>query len=184
MISYFHAIVIGLLQGVTELFPISSLGHSVLVPSLLGWHTLAKAQSADESFYLAFLVALHVATALALLVHYRDTWVRIIGGFLTTLRTRRIESPDQRLAWLLIVGTIPVGITGLALEHLLRTVFAKPAAAAAFLIVNGGILVFGERLRRRATVAVPRDPDGVEAPGRQLDTLDLKEAAVIGGAQT
>src|SRR5204862_1905082 len=105
VISYFQAIVIGLFQGVTELVPISSLGHSVLLPDWFGWHNLVRAQSADESFYLAFLVALHVATALALLVHYRDTWVRIIGGLLTTLRTRRIETPDQRLAWLLIVGT-------------------------------------------------------------------------------
>src|SRR3977135_72087 len=75
MISYFQAIVIGLLQGVTELFPISSLGHSVLIPSLGGWHDLAKAQSADESFYLAFLVALHVATGIALLVYFRAEWV-------------------------------------------------------------------------------------------------------------
>ena len=122
MISYFQAIVIGLFQGVTELVPISSLGHSVLLPDLFGWHNLVKAQSADESFYLAFLVALHVATALALLVHFRATWVRVIRGFFTSGRKRRIDTPDERLAWLLVVGTIPVGITGLALEHFLRTV--------------------------------------------------------------
>ena len=81
MISYFQAIVIGLFQGVTELVPISSLGHSVLLPELFGWHNLVKAESASESFYLAFLVALHVATALALLVHYRAIWVRIVRGF-------------------------------------------------------------------------------------------------------
>ncbi len=185
MISYFQAIVIGLLQGVTELVPISSLAHSVLLPDWLGWHNLVRAQSADESFYLAFLVALHVATALALLVHYRHTWVRIIAGFFRTLRTRRIETPDERLAWLLVVATIPVGLTGLALEHFLRTVFAKPAAAAIFLTINGGILLLGERLRRRqaAAVATPAGP-AVEPPGRQLDTLELKEAVVIGSAQT
>ena len=183
MISYFQAIVIGLLQGVTELVPISSLGHSVLLPDWFGWHNLVRAQSADESFYLAFLVALHVATALALLVHYRETWVRIIRGFFRTLSTRRVETPDERLAWLLIVGTIPVGITGLALEHLLRTIFAKPAAAAIFLIVNGGVLFVGERLRRKVSVTtVPADD--VEPPGRQLDTLELREAGVIGVAQT
>src|SRR5689334_5567374 len=121
MITYFQAIVIGLLQGVTELFPISSLGHSVLLPEWLGWHNLVRAQSADESFYLAFLVALHVATALALLVRYRETWARIIAGLVRTLRTRRIQTPDERLAWLLIIGSIPVGLTGLALEHFLRT---------------------------------------------------------------
>lgn len=184
MISYFQAIVIGLLQGVTELVPISSLGHSVLLPDWLGWHNLVRAQSAGEFFYLAFLVALHVATALALLVHFRDTWVRIIRGFFRTLRTRRIDTPDERLAWLLVVGTIPVGITGLALEHFLRIVFAKPTAAAVFLIVNGGILLLGERLRRRVAVPVGASASGVEPPGRQLDTLELKEAGVIGAAQT
>lgn len=190
MITYFQAVVIGLLQGVTELVPISSLGHSVLLPKLLGWDSLVKAQSADESFYLAFLVALHVATALALLVHYRATWVRIITAFFRTLGTRSITTPDERMAWLLVVGTIPIGITGLALEHTLRTIFAKPAAAAAFLIVNGGVLLVGERLRRRSMerVGAAADggvgADGVELPGRQLDTLELKEAALIGVAQT
>src|SRR5438445_13832006 len=105
MISYFQAIVIGLLQGVTELFPISSLGHSVLVPAWLGWDTITKDQS-TESPYLAFLVALHVATALALLVYFRDDWIRIIRGFFRTLKSRKIETPDERMAWLLIIGTV------------------------------------------------------------------------------
>jgi undecaprenyl-diphosphatase len=208
VISYVQAIVIGLLQGVTELFPISSLGHSVLIPEWFGWDNLVQAQSADESFFLAFLVALHVATALALLVHYRSTWGRIVRGFFRTLGTRRVETPDEQLAWLLIVGTIPVGLTGLALEHVLRTIFAKPAAAAVLLIVNGGILFLGEALRRRAAATVPAatvapstveppgrrldtlaaaapvPPSGVEPPGRRLDTLELREAGIIGIAQT
>src|SRR5437660_3135682 len=116
MISYFQAIVIGLLQGVTELFPISSLGHSVLVPAWLGWDHLVTAQSADESFYLAFVVALHVATAIALLVYFRAEWARIIAGFVRTLRTRSIETADERMAWLLAIATVPAGATGLALE--------------------------------------------------------------------
>ena len=188
MISYFQAIVIGLLQGVTELFPISSLGHSVLVPAWLGWDHLVTAQSADESFYLAFVVALHVATAVALLVYFRAEWVRIIAGFVRTWRTRRIETPDERLAWLLVVATIPAGITGLALEHALRTLFAKPLAAAVFLTVNGLILLAGERVRRRAnvqklaTVPATGAATGPE-PGRQLDTLDFRESVVIGVAQ-
>ena len=182
MISYFQAIVIGLLQGVTELVPISSLGHSVLLPELFGWHNLVKAQSAEESFYLAFLVALHVATALALLVYYRAMWVRIVRGFFSSAGKRRIDTPDERLAWLLVIGTIPVGVTGLALEHFLRTVFAKPAAAAAFLIVNGVILLAGERLRRRANLSATATGE-IEPRGRQLDTLELPEAGVIGAAQ-
>src|SRR5882672_11093608 len=173
--SYLQAIVIGLLQGVTELFPISSLGHSVLVPAWLGWDNLVNAQSADESFYLAFVVALHVATALALLVYFRADWSRIIRGFLRTLRTRRIETADERLAWLLVVATIPAGLTGLALEHALRTLFAKPLAAAVFLTVNGVILLAGERARRRAAVrtlvaehGATRSAGGEE--GRRLET--------------
>src|SRR5947209_7667075 len=111
LISYFQAIVIGLLQGVTELFPITSLGHSVLLPAWLGWDHLVTAQSASESFYLAFVVALHVGTAVALLVFFRADWVRIVTGFSRTLHTRRLETPDERLAWLLIIATIPAGIT-------------------------------------------------------------------------
>ena len=188
MISYFQAIVIGLMQGVTELFPISSLGHSVLVPAWLGWDHLVTAQSADESFYLAFVVALHVATAVALLVYFRAEWVRIIAGFVRTWRTRRIETPDERLAWLLVVATIPAGITGLALEHALRTLFAKPLAAAVFLTVNGLILLAGERVRRRAAVrqlvvAHATDHGPGEEEGRRLDTLDFKEAGAVGIAQ-
>jgi undecaprenyl-diphosphatase len=186
MISYFQAIVIGLLQGVTELFPISSLGHSVLVPAWLGWDSITKAQS-TESSYLAFLVALHVATALALLVYFRRDWVNIIGGFLRTLRTRRIETPDERMAWLLVVATIPTGILGLAFEHKLRTVFAKPLAAATFLTVNGAILFFGEWIRRRSSVrelvAANETARSESEVGRRLDTLDFKESVAVGVAQ-
>ena len=183
--TYLQAIVLGLLQGVTELVPISSLGHTVLLPDWLGWHDLVRAQSAGESFFLAFVVALHVATALALVVHYRSTWARIIRGFLASLGKRRIDMPDERLAWLLVVGTIPVGVTGLALEHVFRTVFAKPAAAAGFLLVNGVILLAGERLRRRTPVPVAASSvSGADRPGRQLETLELREAGVIGVAQT
>ena len=185
--SYLQAIVIGLLQGVTELFPISSLGHSVLVPAWLGWDHLVSAQSASESFYLAFVVALHVATALALLVYFRADWVRIIRAFFRTLRTRKLESPDERMAWLLVVASIPAGLTGIVLEHALRTLFAKPLAAAIFLTVNGFILLGGERVRRRAAVRklvaqTPTSSDGGEV-GRRLDTLEFKEAGAVGVAQ-
>jgi len=188
VLSYFQAIVIGLLQGVTELFPVSSLGHTVLLPALLGWNNLVRAQSAPESFYLAFVVALHVGTALALFLFFWRDWVRIIKGFFQSLVRRRIETPDQRLAWLLVVATIPAGITGIALEHALRTQFAKPLAASIFLTVNGLILLAGERVRRRAnvqklaTVPATGAATGPE-PGRQLDTLDFRESVVIGVAQ-
>jgi undecaprenyl-diphosphatase len=187
VLSYFQAIVIGALQGVTELFPISSLGHSVVIPKLLGWDSLAKAQSQSESFYLAFLVALHVGTAIALLIYFRKDWYRIIGGFFRSVANRRIEGPDERLAWLLIIATIPAGITGLLLEHELRTVFAKPLAAAAFLMVNGLLLLAGERYRRRAEVrelvAAHATTHSETEVGRRLDTLDFKEAVAVGIAQ-
>lgn len=154
-LSFLQAIVIGLVQGVTELFPISSLGHSVLVPAWLGgsWQSLVTQESSPESPYLAFIVGLHVATAMALLVLFRKDWIAIIGGFFTSVRNRRIETVPERLAWLIIIATVPVGIAGLALEHALRTLFAKPLASGIFLIVNGLILLAGERVRRRVAVA-------------------------------
>lgn len=177
--SYFQAIFIGILQGVTELFPISSLGHSVLIPSFLGWDNLTRGQSSNESFFLAFLVGLHVATAIALIIYFWADWKRIIAGFFRTLRSRRIEDPDERMAWMLIIGTVPVGLFGLAFEHRLRTLFAKPLAAAVFLTLNGVILLVGERVRRRAERR-HRLAGGGE---RQLDTLAATDAAIIGGSE-
>ncbi|HEY7256957.1 MAG TPA: undecaprenyl-diphosphate phosphatase [Solirubrobacterales bacterium] len=167
MLTYLQAIVIAVVQGVTELFPVSSLGHSVLVPAWIGgeWETLVTQSSqanSESSFYLAFIVALHVATALALLWFFRADWVRIVRGFFRSaarsVGARRFDvaGADERLAWLIDFATIPVGITGLALEHVFRTVFAKPLAASIFLFINGLILLAGERFRRRA--ANPPEP--------------------------
>ena len=190
--SYFQAIVIGLLQGVAEMFPVSSLGHSVLVPALFGWHNLVTDQSAGESFYLAFVVGLHVATALALVAYFWSDWIRIIRGLFNTLRTRKITTADERMAWLLIVATIPVGITGLLFEHTFRTLFAKPQAAAIFLTINGFILAGAELLRRRRNVepaldlADARSPDVADPHGgvtRQLATLKLRDGFTIGLAE-
>lgn len=205
-LTYLEAIVVGAFQGVTELFPVSSLGHSVLVPALVGgrWaHDLDV--SARESPYLAFIVGLHVATAAALLIFFWRDWLRIISGFISSLRYRRIHSSSERLAWLLIVGTIPVGISGLLLEHLFRTTLGRPIPAAAFLIANGVVLFLGEQLRRRAdTVAslgassglpvsgLPAAP-GVDGPGAahnvdaaadaRLARMSLGRATLIGSAQ-
>jgi undecaprenyl-diphosphatase len=175
-VSFFQAIIIGVLQGVTELFPVSSLGHSVLVPAWLGWNTLLQGQSANESFFLAFVVGLHVATAAALVVFFWQDWVAIIGGLLTSVRSRRIDTPAQRLGWLLVLATIPVGLVGLAFEHTLRTLFAKPLAAAIFLTINGLILAFGEWLRRRE-----RSEHRLEA--HSLDKLPTRDGVIIGSSQ-
>jgi undecaprenyl-diphosphatase len=195
-LSFFQAITIGLLQGVTELFPVSSLGHSVLVPALIGgsWKALVTDQSGGKSPYLAFIVALHVATALALLCFFWRDWVRIIGGFISSIRRRKIETVYERLAWLIVIATIPAGIIGLVLEHALRDVFAKPEAAAIFLTVNGGILFAGERLRRRSLERVPAAADdrssGDLAPGDVDDDevvvsrVSVRDAGVIGFFQS
>ena len=210
MLSYLQAVIIGVLQGVTELFPVSSLGHSVLVPALIGgdWKHLvteSATSSSETSPYLAFIVALHVATACALLMFFRREWIRIIRALLASLapslRARRIvaQDPDSRLAWLLVIATIPVGITGLALEHTFRTLFAKPVAAAAFLTVNGIILLLGEQLRRRSlgtSPATKRDPaagpsaelviggDLPTSTRTALSSLAYREAGLIGLFQT
>ena len=126
-ISYFQAIVLGILQGITELFPVSSLGHSVILPSIFGWNI-----HQNDEFFLTFLVATHLATALVLLWFFRRDWARIVGGIVRSLREREIRpgDTDAKLGWLLIVGTIPAGLLGLIFEHALRSVFASPQSAA------------------------------------------------------
>ena len=166
--SYLQAFIIAVVQGVTELFPVSSLGHSVLIPALIGGQWARDLSvSAPESPYLAFIVGLHVATAVALVAYFWRDWLRIIGGLLSSLRDRQIQTPDQRLAWLLILATIPVGVSGLALEHLFRTVLGKPIPAAIFLTLNGLILYGGERLRRHAPAGagVPAASPAVDVTG-------------------
>ena len=157
--SFFQAIVIGFVQGLTELFPISSLGHTVLVPSWFGgsWATLVRQENTAESPYLAFIVGLHLATAIVLLGFYAKEWLRLVGGLVRSIARRRVETDAERLAWLIVIATIPVGILGLTLEHIFRVLFAKPVAAAVFLMTNGVILAAGDlhRRRRRGTVPSP-----------------------------
>jgi undecaprenyl-diphosphatase len=160
--------VVGLVQGVTELFPVSSLGHNVILPALVGGSWAADLNVATpESPYLAFIVGLHVATAIALLIYFWRDWVRIIRGFFASLGqfarpaegTRRWQLQDayQKLAWMVILATIPVGLVGLKFEHEFRLLFGKPIRAAAFLVINGLILLAGEKFRRRASVQADQD---------------------------
>jgi undecaprenyl-diphosphatase len=186
-LTYFQAVVMGLVQGITELFPISSLGHGVLVPALFGWHNLVSSQSASQSFFLVFLVGLHVGTAIGLIFFYRKTWAQLFGGLGRQLsRTRddgvaslwRLRDPDMdpryRLLLILAIGSIPVGVAGLFLEHALRVLFAKPLAAAVFLTLNGVILLVGEGLVR---------PHGRHVMHRTLDTMSVRGALAIGSSQ-
>jgi undecaprenyl-diphosphatase len=167
--TYAEAMVVGLIQGVTELFPVSSLGHNVLIPALIGGSWAQDLNvSAPESPYLAFIVGLHVATAAALIVYFWRDWVRLFGGFLSSLRERRIATADQRLAWMIILATIPVGIAGLVLEHAFRVYFSKPVPTAIFLAVNGVILLGGERaVRRRTSALAAPAPEPARAGGPQ-----------------
>jgi undecaprenyl-diphosphatase len=198
--NFEQAIAIGLLQGISELFPVSSLGHTVLVPSWIGgtWATLVKQESTAESPYLAFVVGLHLATAVVLLGFYIREWVRLIAGFFRSLGRRRITTPEERLAWLIVIATVPVGALGIVFEHQFRVLFAKPLAAALFLMGNGAILGAGEwQRRRRARAVAPADdhqqtsrsfrdqrivPMDEDAEG-ELSRIGLVSAAVIGASQ-
>jgi undecaprenyl-diphosphatase len=174
-ITYFQAVVLGLLQGVSELFPVSSLGHSVILPSLLGWDI-----HQNDTFFLTFLVATHLATALVLLGFFWRDWVRIVKGIGRSLRDRGIgrDDTDAKLGWLLIVGTIPAGILGLALEGKLRHIFASPQSASIFLFLNGFLLYGAERLRRRAP-----QPESGEPDARIARRIGWRDATLVGSAQ-
>jgi undecaprenyl-diphosphatase len=175
VISYWQAIVLGLLQGVSELFPVSSLGHSVILPKLVGWNI-----HQNDSYFITFLVGTHFATALVLLGFFWRDWVRIVKGLGRSLRERQIapDDKDAKLAWLLVVGTIPAGILGLLLEHKLRHAFASAQSAALFLTLNGFLLYGAELLRRRAPVRETGDPDE-----RIVERVGWKEAVGVGTAQ-
>ncbi len=175
-ISYLQAAILGLLQGVAEPFPVSSLGHGVILPRLLGWDI-----HQNDDFFLTFLVATHVATATVLFFFFLDDWKRITSGILRSLRDREIreDDTDARLGWLLVVGTIPAGAIGLLLEHPLRSLFASAPSAAAFLILNGILLLVFERLRKRRPDA---EDDAGEVDAR-LAKLSWRQAIAIGTAQ-
>lgn len=186
-LSWLEAGVVGAFQGVAELFPISSLGHSVLIPAWVGGRWARDLNvSSSESPYLAFVVGLHVATALALIVYFWRDWVRIVTGLVTSVVRREVRTSDQRLAWLLVLATIPVGLVGLLAEHFVRTHLGKPTPAAVFLMINGGILLFAEHLRRRDpgvdSTYVDERISGPESDAR-LAELSVPKAVTIGALQ-
>jgi undecaprenyl-diphosphatase len=186
-LSWLEAAVVGAMQGVAELFPISSLGHSVLLPAVVGgsWQRDLDVSNA-ESPYLAFIVGLHVATAIALLVYFWRDWVRIITGFFTSIAHREVRTADQRLAWLLVLATIPVGLVGLFGEHFMRTHLGKPVPTAIFLVINGFMLLAVEQLRRRDqhvdSEYVDERVSGPESDGR-LAAQPVTKAVLIGSLQ-
>jgi undecaprenyl-diphosphatase len=174
-ISYLQAIILGALQGISEPFPISSLGHAVLLPHLFGWNI-----HQNDEYFLSFLVATHCATALVLFLFFLEDWKRIWFGFVRSLRGRSTPRDlDARLAWVIIIGTIPAGILGLALEHKLRSLFASPTSAAIFLTINGVLLLAVERFRRNP----PRPHDGEGDGDERIAKMGFRQALGIGAAQ-
>jgi undecaprenyl-diphosphatase len=166
-VTFLQAMLLAVLQGVSELFPISSLGHTVLLPALFGW----RIDRSDATF-LAFVVALHLGTALALLVFYRRDWARIAGGLARSVARGRIgDDPYERIGWLLIAGTIPLALVGVFLEEPVKRLFGSATLVAGFLILNAFVMFFGERLKRaeRGDVA--------------LDALPCSSGALVGLSQ-
>jgi undecaprenyl-diphosphatase len=207
-VTYFEAIVVGALQGVSELFPVSSLGHSILLPAWIGGSWAQDLSMGEGSPYLAVLVAMHVATALALVLFFWRDWVRIVRGLLTSIRDREVVNPEQRLAWLLILATIPVGIAGVLLDKAVQNYLGKPVPAAIFLIFNGAVLYAVERFGKAGTsrasqpvaAAVPTSAEATidfsaqptmpmraisaeEISDVRLSRLKISEAVTIGAAQ-
>jgi undecaprenyl-diphosphatase len=197
-VTYVEAIVVGALQGVSELFPVSSLGHSVLLPAWIGGQWQTDLNLGQDSPYLAVLVAMHVATAIALVVFFWRDWVRILKGLWSSIRDREVRTAEQRLAWLLLLATIPVGIAGLLLEHALQGFLGKPVPVAIFLTLNGGVLYAAERFSHRKPAAerseetidfsteetmIMRAVTVSEATDQRLARLSVKDAILVGSAQ-
>lgn len=171
--TFTQALVLALLQGVSELFPISSLGHTILVPALLGWHNIDRSAPS----FLAFVVVLHLGTALALIVFYRAEWWSIVRALVGSVVAGRLsDEREERIGWRLVVGTIPVGVLGVVLEHPVRNLFGSPAPAAFFLFLNGLVMFLGEYLRRRQR--------GAEQGGKPLERLTYAQSVLVGFAQS
>jgi undecaprenyl-diphosphatase len=186
-LSWLEAGVVGAVQGVSELFPVSSLGHSVLIPAWVGGSWAQDLNvSRPESPYLAFIVGLHVATAIALIIYFWRDWVRIIRGLVTSIVRREVVTADQRLAWLLVLATIPVGLVGLLAEHWFRTTLARPVPTAVFLMINGLILLGAEQLRRRSgSLNTQYVDERITGPisDERIAKLPVAQAVLIGSAQ-
>lgn len=198
MLTYLQAIILGVVQGVTELFPVSSLGHAVLIADLFNWNNLSNQETAHSSAFLNLLVMVHVATAIALIIFYREQWVRIVKGFFRSVdvhsRTITIgHDSDAKLAWLLIAATIPAGLIGIIFEHALRAEFATAFFAIIFIILNGIMLIKGDKLVTRAELDRPRRRRGADADADELsasktarvvsDHLTIERAVLIGVSQ-
>lgn len=196
-----QALIIGAMQGISELFPVSSLAHTILLPALLRWDI-----DYENSSFLSFVVALHLATAVALLIYFWRDWLKVFKAYLGSLQQRKlVYDRESKFAWLLVAGTIAVAVFGLVLEKQLRKFFEDPKffwLVAVFLIINGGIMVYGEFLRRKADATAEKDAEvyranreklvGVKLPAaeapapislKNVEDLNFAQGAIVGGAQ-
>src|SRR5579864_6159229 len=178
MLTYLQAIILGLIQGITELFPISSLGHTVILPAILGWNV-----DQNNNFFLVFIVATHLATALILLGFFFKDWVLIVRGVGRSLKEREVRATDTyaRLGWLIIVATIPAGVMGILFEDKLKSLFASPRAAALFLLCNGILLYFAEMLRKKIKLSSESKNEG--EVDERISRLSFGSAIKIAFAQ-
>jgi undecaprenyl-diphosphatase len=173
-VTFLQAIVLAVLQGVSELFPVSSLGQTILIPALLQWRNVNR----SDPTFLAFVTVLHLGTAIALVIFYRRSWIRLIRAFIASIVRGRIgDDPDEKLAWLLVVATIPVGLLGVVLKDPVRAFFGSAQTAAIFLIINAFIMFFGEYLRRRQKSQFHR-------PDKRTDQLTWFESIGVGFGQS
>ncbi|HEV2659899.1 MAG TPA: undecaprenyl-diphosphate phosphatase [Ktedonobacteraceae bacterium] len=186
-LTILQAVVLSLLQGVTELFPISSLGHTVILPGLLGWGDLETSTGCGgENCFLPFITSLHLGTSIALLIYFWRDWFQVGRTLVVSIRDGEVrKGTDEWVSWLIIIGSIPAGLLGVFLETPLKKVFASPLLAATFLIVNGSILFAGEQLRRRSEAKLvylsPKEREGYFRP---LTALSWKQALIVGLAQS
>ncbi len=177
-LSYWQAILTGFLQGITELFPISSLGHSILVPAWIGgsWSSFLTNTTDGESPYLLMIIALHAASAITLLLIFWKRWLKLIKAFFRSLKSRSLETPESRIIWLILLATIPVGVLGIAFERDFQVLFSEPLAASIFLTLNGIILIIAEKSSKRKTLT--------DSDETLIHRISFQNAFTIGVAQS
>jgi len=177
-LSYWQAILTGFLQGITELFPISSLGHSILVPAWIGgsWNSFLTNTTAGESPYLLMIIALHAASAITLLLIFWKRWLQLIRAFFISLKSRSLETAESRIIWLILLATIPVGVLGIAFERDFQALFSEPLAASIFLTLNGLILIIAEKSSKRKTIT--------DSDETLIHRISFQNAFTIGVAQS
>jgi len=176
--TYFQAVIIGFIQGITELFPISSLGHAILIPAWLGG-TFKDFISEENQTYLLISIAMHLASSVALFLVFRKRWSNLIVGSIRALKVRNFQNTQFKVLSYIVIATIPVGVLGLAFDEYFQSIFGKPEFSAAFLTINGLILIGAERLSRRDVAHELPDSDA------EIDhRVNVKRSVVIGFGQS